>query len=454
MHGRRGPSGWLVWWPLWPCSSPPWRSPHPAWPGPGCHGTVVASAFSAPGCGCRWTGRDLMAPRSRCRWIAIWRTGREADWVAVREWGRRVGERRDWCGATARDWTALGRGGLTWSAGRCAVAPVLTRGALFCRPANAGEVLGRLSIPSTPAQARAYLPKTTAYARGCGRFSGALLNISRPPTTPATSTTCASSWATGDSPIGRVVRNLPRRDLRQHVSPSGAGDGARWSRRPADRGAGNGGALREHDRRDGRRVESVRVAVSACRISSLRACGPRSGGTPGGRIAARLRRSPIPAPNARPAGALSYGDLGPSCSPRSLLRPRGRSWPWTSDRRSPETARRWRRRRGPCSAARDPPSPIRRRRSSAPTVPHAKAPDAWPQVIAGLSQISRWAGPFVGWSNWAPCASWPARSAERYTGPWNRPTKIPLLLIGTTADPGLRTPTRAVSRGCSATRSC
>ncbi len=32
-----------------------------------------------------------------------------------------------------------------------------------------------LSIPSKPAQARAYLPKTIAYARGCGRLSGALL---------------------------------------------------------------------------------------------------------------------------------------------------------------------------------------------------------------------------------------------------------------------------------------
>jgi hypothetical protein len=67
--------------------------------------------------------------------------------------------------------------------------------------------------------------------------------------------------------------------------------------------------------------------------------------------------------------------------------------------------------------------------------PARQGPGAWPQVIGRLTQISAWAGLFIGWSNWAPCASWPARSTERYTGPWNRPTKTPLLLIGTTADP-------------------
>ena len=44
-------------------------------------------------------------------------------------------------------------------------------------------------------------------------------------------------------------------------------------------------------------------------------------------------------------------------------------------------------------------------------------------------------GPFVGWSSWAPCASWFARDADRYSGPWNRITKDPILVIGTTFDP-------------------
>jgi hypothetical protein len=59
----------------------------------------------------------------------------------------------------------------------------------------------------------------------------------------------------------------------------------------------------------------------------------------------------------------------------------------------------------------------------------------WPQVIARLTRVSRVGGPFVGWSNWAPCASWRARASDRYTGPWNADTKNPILVIGTTLDP-------------------
>jgi hypothetical protein len=34
-----------------------------------------------------------------------------------------------------------------------------------------------------------------------------------------------------------------------------------------------------------------------------------------------------------------------------------------------------------------------------------------------------------------PCASWPARAADRYAGPWNRPTANPILVVGNTGDP-------------------
>jgi hypothetical protein len=52
-----------------------------------------------------------------------------------------------------------------------------------------------------------------------------------------------------------------------------------------------------------------------------------------------------------------------------------------------------------------------------------------------MTRISSIAGPIGGWSYWAPCASWPARSAHRYTGPWNATTQHPILVIGTTSDP-------------------
>jgi hypothetical protein len=60
---------------------------------------------------------------------------------------------------------------------------------------------------------------------------------------------------------------------------------------------------------------------------------------------------------------------------------------------------------------------------------------AWPEVIARLTRVSRIGGPFVGWTGWAPCASWPVRDADRYTGPWNATTRNPILVIGTRFDP-------------------
>lgn len=43
-------------------------------------------------------------------------------------------------------------------------------------------------------------------------------------------------------------------------------------------------------------------------------------------------------------------------------------------------------------------------------------------------------GPFWAWSDSA-CHNWPGRTAHPYTGPWNRPTSAPILVIGNTFDP-------------------
>ncbi len=40
------------------------------------------------------------------------------------------------------------------------------------------------------------------------------------------------------------------------------------------------------------------------------------------------------------------------------------------------------------------------------------------------------------WSNDEPCATWPVRGQDTYTGPWNAPTS-PILVIGNTTDPFL-----------------
>ncbi len=39
------------------------------------------------------------------------------------------------------------------------------------------------------------------------------------------------------------------------------------------------------------------------------------------------------------------------------------------------------------------------------------------------------------WWLWAPCASWPVKSADRYAGPWKAPTRTPILVVDTRFDP-------------------
>ncbi len=294
-----------------------------------------------------------------------------------------------------------------------------------------------LSIPSTAAQARAYLPKTIAYARGCGRFSGALLghlstaddardlDYLRQLVGDPRLTYWAVSYGTflGETYANMFPHRVRAMVLDGVVDPRTVVSGtvARFANTIAAMDNGLGAFESQCQRAGPRRCALAGRGPVARRVTGL---------------LARLRRSPIAAPDARPAGALSYGDLAADLF-ASLAAPT--AWPQlavdlrqaiagdgsalTTQARAVLTATR--------SAAADSQTAI-----ICADSPARQGPGAWPQVIARLSHISAWAGPFVGWSNWAPCASWPVRSAERYTGPWDRPTKIPLLVIGTTADPG------------------
>jgi pimeloyl-ACP methyl ester carboxylesterase len=59
----------------------------------------------------------------------------------------------------------------------------------------------------------------------------------------------------------------------------------------------------------------------------------------------------------------------------------------------------------------------------------------WPAVVRRLTAVSRIGGPAFGWVNGAPCASWPARSAVRYSGPWDAVTRTPILLVSLRYEP-------------------
>ena len=67
--------------------------------------------------------------------------------------------------------------------------------------------------------------------------------------------------------------------------------------------------------------------------------------------------------------------------------------------------------------------------------PAQQAPSAWHKVRTHFTRVSHIYGPVIFWWRWAMCAQWPARSAHRYTGPWNAKTRTPVLVIGTDHDP-------------------
>ena len=309
---------------------------------------------------------------------------------------------------------------------------------MLCQITNGRERFwDRLSIPSTRAQSLAYLPKTVAYARRCGALSGRLLaHVSSTDDARDLDYPAPAGGRPAAHLLGGVVRHVSRRDLRQHVSPSGACDGSRRSGRPSNRDQRRGGEVLEH--RSSRWIagceRSSRCASEPDRTAARSpAAAPWPRGWPGcwrGCGARRSRR-----PTATPPGALSYGDLS-AVLLASLTNPA--AWPQLAQdleqaANGDGSALATQARAvlaGTRSAAGDSPTAI-----TCTDSPARQGPGAWPQVIARLTRVSLWAGPFVGWSSWAPCASWPSRAADRYTGPWNAHTKNPILVIGTTFDP-------------------
>ena len=153
------------------------------------------------------------------------------------------------------------------------------------------------------------------------------------------------------------------------------------------------------------------------------------------RLFARLKRAPIPAPNASPAGELTYTDL--LVSQFNFVRIPDT---WPEDARDLAAAV-----HGNGSAlltvARQFATPAAfMGATTSAAISCADAPAraslrSWPQVIGRLSRVDRLYGHLLGWWLWAPCASWPVRGQDSYHGPWDAKTKNPILLIGMRHDP-------------------
>jgi pimeloyl-ACP methyl ester carboxylesterase len=152
------------------------------------------------------------------------------------------------------------------------------------------------------------------------------------------------------------------------------------------------------------------------------------------RLLARLRRGPIRAPSAPALHRLSYTDLLTYIF-TNLGSPA--SWPQVAARLEQAAS-------GNGSAIESALQPIRPLYQSALNAGTALGcadkpappvgPQAWASIIGRLTRVSPFSA-VPGWWLAVPCAAWPVVNADRYTGPWNRSTANPILVIGTRYDP-------------------
>lgn len=154
------------------------------------------------------------------------------------------------------------------------------------------------------------------------------------------------------------------------------------------------------------------------------------------RLFRTVRKAPIPAPDADPPGELFYSDLMLS-SFAPLRDPH--LWPAYAEALNAAVDGDVSQLVTAAQASRSPEAYAEATKSAAISCldgPASRPVTDWPAVIGDLTAGSTMSGSVQGWWLWAPCASnWPARSNDRYTGPWNAGTEIPILLIGTRYDP-------------------
>jgi pimeloyl-ACP methyl ester carboxylesterase len=295
-----------------------------------------------------------------------------------------------------------------------------------------------LPVPTTRAEQRRYLAKTVALAQRCGARNGELLaHISTADTARDLDhlrrlvgdrrlTYLGESYGTL---IGQTYANLFPRRVRAMVL-DGVVDAVAAA---AGTEAVLASSLADTDR-------VFRRFLALCEAAGPDRCALAGHGTSAaaraGQLLRRLRHTPIPAPSATPPGELTYGEALTAL--RYVGLPDPGVWPQVAALLEAAA-------QGDASAlemiARDFTSDQGRVLLQEQGValvcadsPARRPASAWPQVVRRLEAVSRIGGPVLGWIN-APCASWPTRSADRYTGPWDATTRHPVLVIGTRFDP-------------------
>jgi pimeloyl-ACP methyl ester carboxylesterase len=191
------------------------------------------------------------------------------------------------------------------------------------------------------------------------------------------------------------------------------------------------------DRRDVADAQTMRAFLDLCGRASVKACA-FSAGTPAATRAKfsvllqRVLRHPVTIGN--PAHTWTYADV-------ITVFPEYQISAWPDDAAGLQQL--W--------LASDPKAPGRHSPGTSPLPPlpaleqiygvvcadspNPRSPQAYQAAARHAYARSGGFGLMMAWLE-EPCAGWPPAAAQdRYTGPWNRPTANPILLIGNTVDP-------------------
>ena len=284
------------------------------------------------------------------------------------------------------------------------------------------------SVPTTNEQSANYVPQTAAFVQRCASLSGELLaHVS---TADTVRDLDYLRQVVGDaqlnyrgisygSMIGQTYANMFPRRVRSMVI-DGIVDPVAFT--SGTEGSLAGG-FADADLVFAKFQSFCQSAGSRCALAGRGPVAPRVQA-----LLARLRRAPI--------GSLTYGDtllvlwirLGSPVEWPGLAAQLDKA-----DRGDGSALERTARDvKGFLLPALDSAVPLQ---CSDKAFPPSPGVQAWPGVIGRLSGVSFISGPVNGWLLWAPCASWPAQSTGRYTGPWNAQTANPILVIGTRYDP-------------------
>ncbi|GAA2389676.1 hydrolase [Catellatospora methionotrophica] len=406
-----------------------------------------------------WTGCEGLAERFQCAKVPVpldWSEpdGPRIELAVIRHLASRPQERIGSMfmnpGGPGQSGVELVRGGGddfdAWGGGRFDVIgwdPRGTEGSspVRCFPSEAEQTTfwQGVSIPSTTEQSKAYEARAVDLARRCGEVSGKLL--SHISTADTARDLDALRALVGDeqltyvglsygSMIGQTYLNLfPGRTRAMMLD--GIVDAVEYTTSAETRTADNVSSA----------DEVFAQFMKLCQEAAPGRCALAGHGEPVTQrveaLFAMARRAPIPAPHADPPGTLSYGDLQMSTfNPLRLPL----TWPQFAEDLDAAAA-------GDASAlltsARQMQSPAGFAAATTSAAiscvdGSARTPvSQWPQEIARFTAAGKLWGAVLGWWLWAPCAAnWPADDTDRYAGPWNAPTKTPVLLISARHDPG------------------